>query len=108
MYSNISYIESIEALDAVFAESAANPVVIFKHSNRCGISSHVLEQVVTIGANVNVVVVQSSRELSNVIETRTGYRHQSPQAFVIKDGRAVYQASHYGIDASAISRFLEK
>ena len=108
MYSNINYIDSIEALDAVFAESLANPIVIFKHSNNCGISAHILEQVVTIGTNINVVIVQNSRHLSNAIETRTGYRHQSPQAFVIKDGKAVYHASHYGIDVDTISRLLHE
>lgn len=107
MYPNVNYIDSIEALDAVFAESLANPVVVFKHSKNCGISAHVLEQVVTIGASINVVVVQRSRDLSNAIETRTGYRHQSPQAFVIKEGKAVYHASHYGIDVDTISRLLQ-
>ena len=107
MYSNVNYIDSIEALEAVFERSDANPVVIFKHSSSCRISAHVLEQVDTIGADINVVVVQHSREISNAIESRTGYRHQSPQVFVIKEGKAVYQASHYGIDPSAISRHLE-
>ncbi len=108
MYSNVVYIDSLEALDALFAESLANPVVIFKHSIRCGISAHGHEQVGTIMANINVVVVQNSRDLSNVIETRTGYRHQSPQAFVIRDGKAVYHASHYGIDPAAISQHLDQ
>ena len=107
MYPNVNYIDSIEALDAVFAASLASPVVIFKHSNSCGRSAHVLEQIVTIGANINVVVVQRHREISKDIEQRTGYRHQSPQAFVIRDGKAVYHASHYGIDATAINAHLE-
>ena len=108
MYTNVRYVDSIEALDAVFEESLENPVVIFKHSISCGISAHILERVVTIGADINVVVVQSCRDLSTAIETRTGHRHQSPQVFVIRDGKAVYQASHYGIDAAAISRFLQQ
>lgn len=99
-------IESIEALEALFAESHHNPVVLFKHSNTCGISAHIIEQVGDVEADVNVVVVQQQRDLSNAIAERTGHRHQSPQAFVIKDGKAVYHATHYGISVDDIEAQL--
>ncbi|MCC7308714.1 MAG: DUF2847 family protein, partial [Acidobacteria bacterium] len=44
--------------------------------------------------------------ISNAVEARTGHRHQSPQAFVIRDGKAVYHASHYGIDPEMINQHL--
>lgn len=103
----ISILDSLDALDALFQSSHQAPVVLFKHSRSCGISSHLLEEIETVEAPVNVVVVQNHREISNAIENRTGFRHQSPQAFVIRDGQAVYQASHYGIDPDAINRHLE-
>lgn len=94
--------ETIEELDELFQRSFVEPVVIFKHSNRCGISSHVLEMVSDFNGELNVVVIQENRDLSNEIATRTGYTHQSPQVFVLVNGTAVHHATHYGIDVETI------
>ncbi|NOT48096.1 MAG: bacillithiol system redox-active protein YtxJ [Acidobacteria bacterium] len=106
MPANFVTIESLDSLDALFDRSFSHPVVIFKHSNSCGISAHVMEQIAGVDHVVNVVVVQTNRDISNAVETRTGHRHQSPQAFVIRNGKAVYHATHYGIDADAIDASL--
>jgi bacillithiol system protein YtxJ len=98
----------MEQLSGLFEVSHKKPVVLFKHSNACGISAHVLEEVRSVDAEINLVVVQRNRDISQEIEQRTGIRHQSPQAFVIRDGKAVYQASHYGIDPGAIDELLRK
>ena len=46
------------------------------------------------------------RDISNEIATRFGVYHQSPQMIVIKDGNAVFNASHSDIDAESLSKFL--
>lgn len=102
MSANVIEITSVEHLDALFEESHKKPVVLFKHSNSCGISADVFQQIEQIDGDVNVVVIQEHRPISNFIAEKTGYRHQSPQAFVIKDGKAVYHATHYGIDPKEI------
>ena len=106
MSAEISIVESVEELSGLFEVSHKKPVVLFKHSNSCGISAHIFEEIKSVEAQVNVVVVQRNRDVSNAIEQRTGHRHQSPQAFVIRNGKAVYHASHYGIDPSAIDELL--
>jgi bacillithiol system protein YtxJ len=93
-------------LDELFAESFEKPVAIFKHSNSCGISSHVMEMVDELGRDVHFVVVQDDRELSNEIATRTGHTHQSPQVFVIRDGKPIYHATHYGIDPETLEKAM--
>jgi bacillithiol system protein YtxJ len=108
MAAEINPLVSPDVLDALFEDSHRGPVVLFKHSSSCGISAHILEELRTVEASIHVVVVQKHREISNAIEQRTGHRHQSPQAFVIKDGKAVYHASHYGIDVDTISRLLQE
>lgn len=99
MAAKIIAITSFEQLDALFEYSYVNPVVLFKHSNSCGISSHIFEQIEEVDGDVNVVIIQEHRSISNLIADKTGHRHQSPQAFVIMDGKAVYHATHYGINA---------
>ncbi|WP_332913226.1 monothiol bacilliredoxin BrxC family protein [Algoriphagus boritolerans] len=39
----------------------------------------------------------SNRSLSNQIEVEFGIPHESPQVILIRDGKAVYNTSHYGI-----------
>lgn len=104
--ATISKVDSFEALDAVFERSYSEPVVLFKHSNRCGISSHVLEMASEAEGELNVIVIQENRDLSNEVASRTGYTHQSPQVFVLVDGKPVYHATHYAISPDVISRHL--
>ncbi len=106
MAANFVNIESHEKVDALFKSSFSYPVVIFKHSNTCGISLDVKEMIASVIGQINLIVVQENREASQAVETLTGHRHQSPQAFVIRDGKAVYHASHYGIDPTAINASL--
>lgn len=108
MSANIVFIETQEQLDALFERSHREPVAIFKHSNSCGISADMLGQANAINGELNVVVVQEHRALSNEIAERTAYRHQSPQAFVILAGKPVYHATHYGIDPAKIERSLKE
>jgi bacillithiol system protein YtxJ len=104
--ANFKPIKTSETLEKLFKESAEKPVVIFKHSKLCGISSHVMEMVDEVGHEVHFVVVQDNRDISNEIAERTGRVHQSPQIFVIRDGKPVYHATHYGIDAEGIEKAL--
>ena len=106
MPANFTEIESIEQLDKLFEKSHSAPVALLKHSNTCGISSHILELVAEVEGTVNVVVIQKHRPISDAIAEKTGHRHQSPQAFVIKDGKAIYHATHYGIDPIKITENL--
>ena len=106
MSANFINVDSLDALDRLFQDSFERPVVLLKHSTTCGISSGVYREVSQVPADVNVVVIQTHRELSNTISSRTGVRHESPQAFVLVDGKAVYHASHYDIEADHIEASL--
>lgn len=94
-------------LEELFERSFSAPIALFKHSNSCGISSDILEQTAAVDGEVNVVVIQEHRPISAEIAERTGYRHQSPQAFVLKDGKPIYHATHYGIDPYEIEKRLK-
>ena len=106
MPANFIKVETLDTLERLFTDSFERPVVLLKHSTSCGISSGVYREVSQVGGDVNVVVVQTHRELSNSISHRTGIRHESPQAIVLVDGQAVYHASHYDIEAEHIEASL--
>ena len=107
MPANFIKVESLDRLDSLFAESHQHPVVLFKHSTTCGISAGVYREVADVKTDVNIVVIQTHREISNAISARTGIRHESPQAIVLHRGQPSYYASHYDIEAAGIEESLE-
>jgi bacillithiol system protein YtxJ len=59
-------------------------------------------------APVNLVTVQKAREVSNEIEVRTEVEHHSPQVIVLRNGKAVWNASHWKITSAAVAEALRQ
>jgi len=106
--TNLIKLDTLGKLEAAIEESRVRPVLLFKHSTSCGISSGVFRDVSTVDADINLVIVQTDRDISNEIERRTGIKHESPQAIVLKDGEAVYHASHYDITIDDINDHISE
>ena len=97
------HLSDIDELEAAIAESLQRPVLLFKHSRTCGVSCEALDELrahVEEGARAaayNVITVQSHRWLSDEAAARLGVRHETPQAILLRGGRAVWNASHFRI-----------
>ncbi|NJW51436.1 bacillithiol system redox-active protein YtxJ [Salinimicrobium oceani] len=96
-------------LEEIEKESEKQPVVIFKHSTRCGISKMVLnnfEREYDLPKDKEVKLyfldLLANRELSNEVASRFGVRHESPQMIIIRDGKVVHHASHHSIDLASV------
>jgi bacillithiol system protein YtxJ len=100
-------IDNKETLDKLITDSKVKPVVIFKHSNSCGISSAAYREMEKLEAQVNLLEVQSARDVSRELATITGIRHETPQVIVFRDGKAVWNASHFDVKAGAVLKALE-
>jgi bacillithiol system protein YtxJ len=90
-------------------ENSINPVLIFKHSTRCGTSRMTLDRLnrnykaeELEGVRKYFLDLISYRDISAAIAQKFDVEHESPQAIVIKNGRAVYSASHFDIEYHAI------
>ena len=88
-------------------------VVLYKHSNRCGVSAsalRVVEKFTLAQPEVSIfkVDVIAQRELSDQIAETFSVRHESPQILVLKDGTVVYHRSHWQIDDIELSEVLAK
>ena len=99
---------NIETLEEIADDSSNQPIAILKHSTSCGISRMVLRQ---FEQNYNLdpdsvklyfLDLLSYRDISNKIASRFNVPHESPQLIVIKDGKAVYDASHSEIDVNKL------
>src|SRR5690349_21493012 len=90
--------------------SNERPVLIFKHSNACPISSRAHAEVRRfVEGDPNprygfgMIVVQESRPLSNAVEARFGVRHETPQVIVLRRGKPVWTASHWNVTRDALA-----
>ncbi len=107
-----NHLESMEDLDAAEQVSKGKTVVLFKHSTRCSISRFVLKQFensYTIPEEEMALYfldLIEYRPISNEIASRFNVVHQSPQMIVLKDSKAVYDASHESIDAKSLEQFV--
>jgi monothiol bacilliredoxin len=98
-------------LEQLLHKSKTDPVIIFKHSTQCPISTQAYEEFVDFAEGARnltcgAVLVIENRRLSSTIAERFGVRHESPQALLIKDGRVVWHASHWSITSDALTEAL--
>ncbi len=96
-------IKNAESFEELLIRSNTAPVVIFKHSTTCSVSSAAYQELKRFNGEVVLVEVQSARELSREIEKRTGITHQSPQVLVLRNGQAIWNASHWQVRSEAIA-----
>lgn len=102
-------------LNEIKDESNQQPVLLFKHSTTCSISKTALnrlernwEKDEMKDAKVYYLDLLSYRSVSNEIAQTFAVVHASPQVLIIKDGKAVYDTSHFDIDYRTIKMHLLK
>ncbi|MFT5885133.1 MAG: bacillithiol system protein YtxJ [Arcticibacterium sp.] len=101
---NWNKLNAAEQLEEIKKESKERPVMIFKHSTTCPISTTSLSRMERNwkdedSKNIKAYYVDllSNRGLSAEIASTFAVEHQSPQVIVIKDGKSIYDESHFGI-----------
>lgn len=108
---NVRLLTSHEDVEEILRESHRRPVLLLKHSTACGISARAHAEFCSLaerwagredGPAFALVRVIEERPLSQLLAARLGVPHQSPQAIVIRQGRAVWHDSHYGVTAAAL------
>lgn len=107
--SQFTLISTLEQLDAVIQSSNKQPVLLFKHSTQCPISANALAELEQFSHTedaedvlIRVVHVIEDRPVSNEIADRYQIKHESPQAFWIKDEQVLWHASHRAITSEAL------
>lgn len=101
---------TIEEWKEVLEQSKTEPILLLKHSTTCPISTHAYSRFEAYETDMPKfwLKVRESRPVSNEIESDLAVTHQSPQAFILKDGQQVWNASHTVIMASEIDRGLQE
>jgi len=103
-----SFIEigDLDSLERFLAQANASPVLILKHSNTCGVSSRAYAEMSSLDRPVGLLTVQNARDVSDEIEKRWNIAHETPQVLIIREGKLVWDASHFRIRAEAVEAAL--
>ena len=110
----LTTLHGVQDIDRLLSDSHRRPVLLFKHSYTCGVSAEALDE---LRAHIEaddaraveyaIVTVQTHRDVSNTIAQRLGVRHETPQAIIVRDGRAVWSASHFRVNAAELAKALQ-
>ena len=106
-------VSSLEQLHSVLESANEKPVLLFKHSSRCSISSMALHSFESRWTSENnlcqlcFIDLIRFRDVSNEVAQLTRVHHQSPQAILVKGTEVLYHDSHSGIDAREIEKVLK-
>ena len=60
-----------------------------------------------VGGEAALIDVRAHPGMAEEVERRTGVGHESPQAILLSDGRAVWSAAHAHVTAAAIAEACE-
>ncbi len=104
-YEKIVTVEEFEKI------AAKNSFVIFKASMTCNVSQDAFKEYETFmekNPNINscYLYVQEARPLSNDIAQRYGIKHESPQVLYIKDGKVIWNESHWRITEETLQEHI--
>ncbi len=93
--------------------SAQTPVLIFKHSTRCSISSSALSRLERqwkselIDIKTYYLDLLNFRSISNLLAQHYNIEHQSPQIILVKNGKSIHSASHQAIGFEEVMNGLK-
>ena len=104
--SNFLPLDSTSSFNELLSHSEQEPVVLFKHSLTCGISSMARRRISNLNEEtdppVYILMLQQARALSAEIASHFNIRHESPQVIVVYKGNPIFHTSHGSITPQSI------
>jgi bacillithiol system protein YtxJ len=98
-------------LQHMLDRSGEEPVLLFKHSTVCPVSAAAHEELMRFTESeeakrvrVGLIYVIEDRPVSNEAAQRLEVKHESPQALLVRNGKAVWHASHWNITSEALKQ----
>ena len=99
-------LQSEQQLSELRERSAQRPQVIFKHSTRCGTSQIVRNRLerTELPPTIDFYFLDliAYRAISDKIAEDFDVWHESPQVLVIRNGKCIYDESHWAIKMDAL------
>jgi len=99
-------------IEKIREASFGKPVLIFKHSTTCPVSSTAKDRLernwddLSGFDEIYHLDLLRHRDISNAIAAEFEIKHESPQVLIIKNGACIYNESHFGIRSREIAAAL--
>jgi bacillithiol system protein YtxJ len=110
---NWTELSTEEQIEQIKKESNTQPVLIFKHSTRCAVSSTALSRLERNWKAEKLAPVKmyyldllSYRTISQRIAESFEVQHESPQLLILKGGIPIFVRSHLAIAFDEIQQLL--
>lgn len=103
-------IKTTAAWRELLENSTRQPFLLFKYSMTCfsSISANKELRALKTTLPIYTIIVQMDRKVSNTIEKDLAVKHESPQLLILKDGKGIWQATHYHIKKEIIDEAIRK
>jgi bacillithiol system protein YtxJ len=97
-------LSSQKDLERLIIDSEYAPVVLFKHSTRCSLSTMAMNRLneSTKKIDIHIIDVICNRDISDLVAQKFQVKHQSPQLIVLKQKNCSFHVSHMNISANII------
>jgi monothiol bacilliredoxin len=101
-------------IETITLQSNKKPILIFKHSTRCGVSRMSLKNFESeydldeTSIDLYFLDLLKYKSISNEVSLKFKVQHQSPQVIVLKNEKVIYHDSHFSICVNAIKKVLVK
>ena len=113
MITSWKNLESLDDLHQIVEDSKQKPIVLFKHSTRCGTSLHAKHRLESEWdfeegeLDFYYLDLLQHRDISNGIADQFNVVHQSPQIIILKNEQVVYHISHNAISVDRIKEVIK-
>lgn len=101
---------TVEQWERALENSGSKPLLVFKHSTSCPISAGAHDELdrylaarSELPVDVAIVHVIEERPVSNAIAETLQIQHKSPQAILVRDGKPVWDESHWRITSEFLT-----
>jgi bacillithiol system protein YtxJ len=112
IWSELTEASQIEEL---VKQSYQHPILIFKHSTSCSISRTTLDRLERNWNEADMSEMKpyfldllEFRNISNNVADLFAVQHESPQVLLIKNGKSIYDRSHFEIEYKGLKVELLK
>lgn len=101
-------ISSNQEIEQMIEESSTRTQIVYKHSPSCGVSYFALRNLndpkllENDEVDFHLIDVINNRSVSIKFAEMMRVRHESPQIFVIKDGKVLWHDSHNSVHAKNV------
>lgn len=101
-------ITSVEDWRKLLERSKEYPFLLLKFSMTCVSSVSAMKEFRALETALSkyIIIVQKDRLVSNAVAKDLGVKHESPQLLILKDGKGIWQATHYKIKKSLLKEAI--